>query len=64
MWECDFKTPEIFSKIVPWFQLNHGTLSVLVHPRIDSTTAFLEHTQYAFWMGDKVKLVEEVLKNE
>ena len=24
MWELDFKSPEIFKVIVPYFQLNHG----------------------------------------
>lgn len=60
MWECDFKSPEIFSRLVPWFQLNHGDLSVLVHPHTDKGS-LVDHTNHAIWIGDKVKLITESL---
>ncbi|KAL0478591.1 hypothetical protein AKO1_008167 [Acrasis kona] len=54
MFEIDFKTPEEFSILVPWMQLNHGIHSVLIHPRLGKE--LLEHTQYALWLGDKLPL--------
>lgn len=60
MWECDFNSQEIFSKVVPWFQLNHGSLSVLVHP--NTGHSFEDHTQYAIWIGKQVPLIENLLK--
>lgn len=60
MWECDFKSPEIFSRIVPWYQINHGSLSVLIHPHTDKGEK-TDHSQFAMWIGDKVKLIDEVL---
>lgn len=61
MWECDFKNPELFAKIVPWYQLNHGSLSVLIHPHTDKGE-LTDHTDHALWLGDKVKLIAETLK--
>lgn len=61
MWEVDFKTPEIFVKLVPWFQINHGKLSVLIHPRTDDGD-LLDHTEYALWLGHKQRLLTEHLK--
>ncbi|KAI3403010.1 hypothetical protein KGF56_004263 [Candida oxycetoniae] len=55
MWELDFKKPEIFVKIVPYFQLNHGKLSVLIHPRSDQGD-LKDHTDHALWLGHKVRL--------
>ncbi|EDK45314.1 hypothetical protein PVL30_002984 [Lodderomyces elongisporus] len=55
MWELDFKKPEIFVKVVPFFQLNHGKLSVLIHPRTDQGD-LKDHTDNALWLGHKVRL--------
>ncbi|CUM62570.1 uncharacterized protein PRCAT00000122001 [Priceomyces carsonii] len=60
MWELDFKSPEIFSKIVPYFQLNHGNLSVLIHPRSDKGD-LIDHTSHAMWLGHKQRLVTDNL---
>lgn len=60
MWECDFKSPEIFSKLIPWYQLNHGSLSVLIHPHTDKGGK-VDHGLHALWIGDKVPLIEAVL---
>ncbi|KAG2735908.1 hypothetical protein G9P44_002122 [Scheffersomyces stipitis] len=63
MWELDFKSPEMFVKLVPFFQLNHGKLSVLIHPR-SQEGAFPDHTKNALWLGHKVRLDTEILKRE
>lgn len=62
MWECDFKTPELYAKLVPWFTVNHGSLSVLIHPRT-AKSDLVDHTNHALWLGDRVPLIESVLKN-
>ncbi|VVT46314.1 uncharacterized protein SAPINGB_P001152 [Magnusiomyces paraingens] len=61
MWECDFKSPELFSRIVPWYQWNHGNLSVLIHPHTERG-GLIDHTQHALWLGTKIPLIEDVLK--
>ncbi|ODV77910.1 dopa 4,5-dioxygenase [Suhomyces tanzawaensis NRRL Y-17324] len=61
MWELDFKSPEIFAKVVPWFQLNHGKLSVLIHPR-SGKGDLLDHTTHALWLGHKVQLDKTFLE--
>ncbi|EGW32413.1 uncharacterized protein SPAPADRAFT_139740 [Spathaspora passalidarum NRRL Y-27907] len=62
MWELDFKSPEIFKVIVPYFQLNHGNLSVLIHPRSDKGD-LKDHTDHALWLGHKVRLATSLLKD-
>ncbi|CAI5756949.1 unnamed protein product [Candida verbasci] len=61
MWELDFKKPELFSRLVPYFQLNHGNLSVLIHPRTDQGD-LIDHTKYALWLGHKLRLDTSLLK--
>lgn len=63
MWELDFKDPEIFKVIVPYFQLHHGRLSVLIHPR-SKLGALADHTTHALWLGHKVRLDTEILAGE
>ena len=55
MWEIDFKKPELFAKVVSFYQLNHGKLSVLIHPRSDQG-ALADHTKHALWLGHKQRL--------
>lgn len=55
MFEIDFKSPEIFAKVVPFYQLNHGKLSVLIHPR-SGKGDLIDHTEFALWLGHKVYL--------
>ncbi|KAI5954530.1 hypothetical protein KGF54_002305 [Candida jiufengensis] len=62
MWELDFKKPEIFVKLVPFFQLNHGKLSVLIHPRT-SQGDLKDHTDNALWLGHKLRLDTSFLKD-
>ncbi|CDK29424.1 unnamed protein product [Kuraishia capsulata CBS 1993] len=61
MWECDFNDITVFNKIVPWFQLNHGKLSVLIHPRSDLGD-LKDHTDHALWLGHKQRLITHILK--
>ncbi|EGV65488.1 hypothetical protein PSN45_002575 [Yamadazyma tenuis] len=59
MFEIDFSKPEVFAKIVPFYQMNHGSLSVLIHPRTGND--LLDHTQNALWLGHKLRLNTEYL---
>lgn len=63
MWEIDFKKPEIFARVVPFYQLNHGKLSVLIHPR-SGLGDLTDHTKHALWLGHKVRLDTSLLSNE
>ncbi|EMG49503.1 putative 21.2 kDa protein [Candida maltosa Xu316] len=60
MWELDFKSPEIFKVILPYFQLNHDKLSVLIHPR-SGQGDLKDHTENALWLGHKVRLNTDLL---
>lgn len=57
-WEVDVARPEIFIKVLSWFQLYHGNLSVLVHPQTGDDN--LDHTTRALWLGDKLPLLVDV----
>ncbi|EGV63184.1 hypothetical protein PSN45_004540 [Yamadazyma tenuis] len=57
-WEVDVCRPEIFIRVLSWFQLNHGSLSVLIHPQ--SGDDLLDHTNRALWLGDKLPLFTDV----
>ncbi|KAI5964239.1 uncharacterized protein KGF55_002181 [Candida pseudojiufengensis] len=54
-WEADVQRPEIFVKVLSWFQLNHGNLSVLIHPQTGNDLK--DHFDYALWLGDKLPLI-------
>jgi aromatic ring-cleaving dioxygenase len=51
--------PELFASLVPWLMLNHGTLSILVHP--NSGRPRQDHVADRLWIGAPLPLVEEVL---
>ncbi|CAH6718549.1 hypothetical protein CLIB1444_01S09208 [[Candida] jaroonii] len=57
-WEVDVLRPEVFIKVISWFQLNHGNLSVLIHPQTGDD--ILDHTGRAMWLGDKLPLLLDV----
>ena len=58
--EVDVEDAATFVKFFSWIQLNHGTLSVLVHP--NTGDAFKDHTSHAAWLGEKLPLLLETLK--
>ena len=50
---------EVFPELVPWLMLNHGALSILVHP--NSGRPRDDHLRDRIWIGAALPLVEEVL---
>ncbi|ODV72921.1 DOPA 4,5-dioxygenase family protein [Cyberlindnera jadinii NRRL Y-1542] len=61
MFESDTRDPATFLKLLNFYQLNHGPLSVLIHPR--SGRGDLEdHTQNALWLGEKKQLKLQLLE--
>ncbi|ODQ67896.1 dopa 4,5-dioxygenase [Nadsonia fulvescens var. elongata DSM 6958] len=55
MWEADVRNPEVYGRLVQWYALNHGDLSVLIHPHTGDD--FHDHVNCGIWLGDKVKLI-------
>jgi len=53
--------PEEFTRIVPWLMLNRAGLNILVHP--ETTDAYTDHAINALWLGEKLKLRLDVLRN-
>lgn len=63
MWELDTAEkydPALFARVLAFYQLNHGPLSVLIHPRTDEGD-LKDHTVHALWLGHKQRLITEFL---
>jgi len=59
MYQALFSQDE-FAKVVPWLMLNREGLSVLIHP--STGEAYGDHMERSLWLGERLKLNEEVLR--
>ncbi|AGO13217.1 AaceriAFR070Wp [[Ashbya] aceris (nom. inval.)] len=55
MFEFDVCDADVFVRMLHFFQLNHGPLSVLIHPRTERGDLW-DHTEGALWLGAQVAL--------
>jgi aromatic ring-cleaving dioxygenase len=53
---------DLFSTLVPWLMLNHGSLSVLVHP--NTTNPRRDHLVNPVWIGPPLAVHGEKLPEE
>ena len=60
MYQVKFAKTE-FPRVVPWLMLNRSGLSILVHPNTDD--AYQDHATHALWLGDKLRLRLDVLRD-
>ncbi|HWT11637.1 MAG TPA: DOPA 4,5-dioxygenase family protein [Allosphingosinicella sp.] len=58
MFEISFAT-DLFAALVPWLMLNHGELSILVHP--NTANPRRDHVDDSLWIGPALALDEAVL---
>jgi DOPA 4,5-dioxygenase len=60
MFESDTRDPATFLKLLNFYQVNHGPLSVLIHPRSDKGE-LIDHTHHALWLGEMKPLKTHLL---
>ncbi|MGH7987317.1 MAG: DOPA 4,5-dioxygenase family protein [Candidatus Binataceae bacterium] len=59
MYQVKFGVAE-FARIIPWLMLNRGELTILVHPNTDD--AYTDHAHNALWLGGKLDLRLDILR--
>lgn len=60
MFQVAFAT-DLFARIVPWLALNHGGLTIFLHPETGDELA--DHAQHAIWIGRQQTLKLEQFMN-